>query len=171
MHKRRPPANATRPERLRDRLLDFGTHRIFAALFVAINVMEHALVLDLIGKGIAMVLEAPQQMASSVLLASAALASSVTDNIPLSAVLAKILNSMQTESTSPYWWCVIFGSNLGGNLTPIGSASTGKIRIHSHLPGDHDVDVLHEGGAHTVRLLPRQHPLESCAAQGVRQAV
>ena len=104
--------------------MDWDLLAFFAALFVVINVMEHALVLDLIGKGIAMVLEAPQQMASSVLLASAALASSVTDNIPLSAVLAKILNSMQTESTSPYWWCVIFGSNLGGNLTPIGSAST-----------------------------------------------
>jgi Na+/H+ antiporter NhaD/arsenite permease-like protein len=24
----------------------------------------------------------------------------------------------------PLWWAVIFGANLGGNLTPIGSAST-----------------------------------------------
>ena len=23
-----------------------------------------------------------------------------------------------------YWWSVIFGANLGGNITPIGSAST-----------------------------------------------
>ena len=25
---------------------------------------------------------------------------------------------------SPFWWTVIFGANLGGNITPIGSAST-----------------------------------------------
>ena len=30
----------------------------------------------------------------------------------------------QPPPTSPFWWTVIFGANLGGNLTPIGSAST-----------------------------------------------
>ena len=29
-----------------------------------------------------------------------------------------------TPSDDPLWWSVVFGSNLGGNLTPIGSAST-----------------------------------------------
>jgi Na+/H+ antiporter NhaD/arsenite permease-like protein len=48
----------------------------------------------------------------------------VTDNIPLSAMLAKILGSLGTPSESRLWWAVVFGANLGGNLTPIGSAST-----------------------------------------------
>jgi len=61
---------------------------------------------------------------SMVLLSSAAAASSVTDNIPLAAMLAQILDTMNTSPDSPYWWCVIFGANLGGNITPIGSAST-----------------------------------------------
>ncbi len=104
--------------------MDWDLLAFFAALFVVINVMEHALVLDLIGEGIALVLQAPPKVASSILLSSSALASSVTDNIPLSAMLAKILASMNTDPESPYWWCVIFGSNLGGNFTPIGSAST-----------------------------------------------
>jgi len=46
------------------------------------------------------------------------------DNIPLAAMLAKILVGMETAGDSPRWWAVIFGANLGGNLTPIGSAST-----------------------------------------------
>ncbi len=104
--------------------VDWDLLAFFAALFVVINVMEHALVLDLIGQGIAAVLMLPDQAASGVLLASAAVASSVTDNIPLAAMLAKILASMNTPSDSPYWWCVILGANLGGNITPIGSAST-----------------------------------------------
>lgn len=37
---------------------------------------------------------------------------------------AKILGGSGTPSDSPLWWAVIFGANLGGNLTPIGSAST-----------------------------------------------
>lgn len=50
--------------------------------------------------------------------------SSVTDNIPLAAMLAKILAGAGTESTSNLWWAVVFGANLVGNITPIGSAST-----------------------------------------------
>jgi len=42
----------------------------------------------------------------------------------LSAMLAKILQAQGTASTDPLWWSVVFGANLGGNLTPIGSAST-----------------------------------------------
>jgi Na+/H+ antiporter NhaD/arsenite permease-like protein len=104
--------------------VDWDLLAFFAALFVVINAMEHALVLDLIGDGIAAVLKLPEKIASSVLLGSSAVASSVTDNIPLAAMLAKILKGMETSPDSPYWWCVIFGANLGGNISPIGSAST-----------------------------------------------
>ena len=44
--------------------------------------------------------------------------------IPLAAVLSNILSSMGISGDSGMWWSVIFGANLGGNLTPIGSAST-----------------------------------------------
>ena len=39
-------------------------------------------------------------------------------------MLAKILSSAGTPGESPLWWSVVFGANLGGNITPIGSAST-----------------------------------------------
>jgi Na+/H+ antiporter NhaD/arsenite permease-like protein len=39
-------------------------------------------------------------------------------------MLAKILAAAGTSSDSSLWWAVVFGANLGGNLTPIGSAST-----------------------------------------------
>jgi len=104
--------------------IDWDLLAFFAALFVVINVMEHAMVLDLIGQGIAALLQLPDRVNSGMLLAVSAVASSVTDNIPLAAMLAKILATMETPTDSPFWWCVIFGSNLGGNITPIGSAST-----------------------------------------------
>lgn len=104
--------------------VDWDLLAFFAGLFVVINVMEHAMVLDLIGKGIAAMLTLPESLASALLLVSSAIASSVTDNIPLAAVLAKILAANNYPESSPYWWGVIFGANLGGNITPIGSAST-----------------------------------------------
>ncbi len=108
--------------------VDWDLLAFFAALFVVINVMEHAEVLTLIGNGISAMLSLPNHVNSGVLLAASALASSVTDNIPLAAMLAKILDTISTNNPADFnpawWWCVIFGANLGGNITPIGSAST-----------------------------------------------
>jgi len=104
--------------------LDWDLLGFFAALFVVINVMEHAAVLELIGEGLAYLIGLGETLGTGLVLVSAAAFSSVTDNIPLAAMLSKILANMDTASTDPKWWSVVFGANLGGNLTPIGSAST-----------------------------------------------
>ncbi len=104
--------------------LDWDLLAFFAGLFIVINVMEHARVLDLIGKGLEKVIAMGDVAGTGAVLISAAVFSSVTDNIPLAAILAKILGNLGTPSDSALWWSVVFGANLGGNLTPIGSAST-----------------------------------------------
>ena len=111
--------------------VDWDLLGFFASLFVVIYVMEQAEVLGIIGEGIGAMLSLPGPAAQASLLVSAAAASSVTDNIPLAAVLAKILavnplvvGPEGSNPGSPFWWCVIYGANLGGNITPIGSAST-----------------------------------------------
>jgi Na+/H+ antiporter NhaD/arsenite permease-like protein len=104
--------------------LDWDLLGFFAALFVVINVMEHAQVLALIGEGLAWLIGLGETAGTALVLVSVAAFSSVTDNIPLAAMLAKILGNMGTEGSDPKWWSVVFGANLGGNLTPIGSAST-----------------------------------------------
>lgn len=104
--------------------LDWDLVWFFMTLFVVINVMEHAEVLSLIGSAIGGIIDLGDVIGSAGLLWCSAAASSVTDNIPLAAVLAKVLKAKETLPDSSLWWSVIFGSNLGGNLTPIGSAST-----------------------------------------------
>ena len=110
------------------RAMDWDLLGFFASLFIVINVMEHAQVLDLIGAALARVIGLNDAIGygagTGAILVSSAAFSSVTDNIPLSAMLAKILQTQGTASTDPLWWAVVFGANLGGNLTPIGSAST-----------------------------------------------
>jgi len=104
--------------------IDWDLIGFFIALFVLINVMEHAQVLNMIGNFLTKVIDlGPKAGVASVLFGSA-IFSSVTDNIPLAAMLAKILVGLKTASDSNLWWAVIFGANLGGNITPIGSAST-----------------------------------------------
>jgi len=107
------------------RSVDWDLLTFFITLFVVINVMEHAKVLELIGKGISLVIGSEESLfGTGALLVLSAAFSSVTDNIPLAAMLAKILSAGGTASDSALWWAVVFGANLGGNLTPIGSAST-----------------------------------------------
>ncbi len=106
------------------REIDWDLLGFFAALFIVINVMEHAQVLHLVGRLLTPILDLGDTAGPGVLLVASAAASSVTDNIPLAAMLAKILGGLDLSANSPYWWAVIFGANLGGNITPIGSAST-----------------------------------------------
>ena len=111
------------------RRIDWDLLGFFMALFVVIYTMEHAHVLTMIGSGLECVLAdvtaaTARPMDAGVLLVGAAGFSSITDNIPLAAMLANILQQLGTPGESGLWWSVIFGANLGGNLTPIGSAST-----------------------------------------------
>lgn len=103
--------------------VDWDLLLFFASLFVVINVMEHAQVLALIGGVVERNVLSLGEASSAALLASSAVASSVTDNIPLAAMMAKIIGGLEHKSAD-LWWAVVFGANLGGNITPIGSAST-----------------------------------------------
>jgi len=112
------------------RTIDWDLLAFFAALFVVISVMEHAQVLALIGQGVEILIALGPRLGTTAVLLSSAVFSSVTDNIPLAAMLAKIIEGIPMAGggvrppTDPLWWAVIFGANLGGNITPIGSAST-----------------------------------------------
>lgn len=109
--------------------VDWDLLGFFVSLFVVIYVMEHAMVLNSIGQGLQMVIQdfhatPANGTDATILLCGSAVFSSVTDNIPLAAMFGNILSDLGTPSDSTLWWAVIFGANLGGNLTPIGSAST-----------------------------------------------
>ena len=109
--------------------VDWDLLGFFGALFVVIYVMEHAAVLESIGSGLQYFMtgidrEQAGLFDASLLLVGSAGFSSVTDNIPLAAMLSSILSDLGAPESSALWWSVIFGANLGGNLTPIGSAST-----------------------------------------------
>lgn len=96
----------------------------FIGLFTIIGVMEKAEVLSMIGS----LLDWLTEEAGAVgLMWFTALFSSITDNIPLAAMLAKIFGATPervAEVPREVWWAIVFGANLGGNITPIGSAST-----------------------------------------------
>ena len=96
----------------------------FVGLFVVIGVMEKVGVLLKIGRLLEMLTDSTGAVG---LMWFTALFSAVTDNIPLAAMLAKIFGPTPEAAAAlqpERWWAVVFGANLGGNITPIGSAST-----------------------------------------------
>ncbi|MEO1437583.1 MAG: SLC13 family permease [Bacteroidota bacterium] len=103
--------------------VDWDLIFFFAFLFIVIGVMEKAEVLSLIGGVVVSLMDLGETSGPLALLWSSAAASSVTDNIPLAAMLAKTMGQLP-EFAERFWWAVIYGANLGGNITPIGSAST-----------------------------------------------
>jgi len=96
----------------------------FVGLFTIIGVLERAGVLLMIGD----LLNGLTAKTGSIgLMWFTALFSSVTDNIPLAAMLGKIFGPTPEAAAAvarDQWWAIVFGANLGGNITPIGSAST-----------------------------------------------
>ena len=108
----------------------------FVGLFTLLGVMEHAGVLTMIGETLKAPLSNGPTSGPLTMMWSSAFFSGLTDNIPLSAVLAKVLGGFQEnfQGGDGYkwfgqyghltWWALIFGAGLGGNFTPIGSAST-----------------------------------------------
>ena len=105
----------------------------FVGLFTLLGVMEHAGVLAMIGDWLKSPLSSGPIKGPIVMMWSGAFFSGLTDNIPLAAVLAKVLGGFQSQITEltwfaeyghMLWWSLIFGAGLGGNFTPIGSAST-----------------------------------------------
>ena len=96
----------------------------FVGLFVIIGVMEKAAVLLAMGGFLDGLTESTGSIG---LMWLTAVFSSLTDNIPLAAMLAKIFGpTAEAAAALPrdQWWAIVFGANLGGNITPIGSAST-----------------------------------------------
>ena len=110
----------------------------FIGLFALLGVMGKADVLSMIGEWLKSPLSSGAHSGPIAMMWSSAFFSGLTDNIPLAAVLAKVLSGFQETLTNQdlkellwfkeyghlLWWGLIFGAGLGGNFTPIGSAST-----------------------------------------------
>lgn len=105
----------------------------FIGLFALLGVMDKAGVLAMIGEWLQSPLSSGAHSGPIAMMWSSAFFSGLTDNIPLAAVLAKVLGGFHADIQNLtwfaeyghlLWWSLIFGAGLGGNFTPIGSAST-----------------------------------------------
>ncbi len=97
----------------------------FIGLFTVIGVMQEVGVLKQIGLFLKDYLTAGAYRGPGYLMWASTVLSSITANIPLAAMMSEIIGTLEISMNKDgLWWGLVLGSNLGGNITPIGSAST-----------------------------------------------
>ena len=95
----------------------------FVGLFILVGVCGHpdVGVLALLGDGVMWLLDNAGAAGSAILVWVRGILSGLTDNVPLAAMLAQMLDPGRVGED--VFWASIIGGNLGGNVTPIGSAA------------------------------------------------
>lgn len=117
-----------RRERARDYIehhVDWWTLIFFMLLFAKVGTLKYTGVTDILSNGISMLANGNQFFMISFVLWSAAIGSSVLDNVVLVAAFIPVIQELKTIGieTTVLWWALLFGGCLGGNITMVGSTA------------------------------------------------
>lgn len=114
----------THPEEiLKD--IEWGTVFFFVGLFVLAGGLEATGLIEIVAKKMVLATNSIKTMSFAVLWGSA-IASSIVDNIPFTATMIHVINSidkMGIYNVQPLWWSLSLGACLGGNATIVGAAA------------------------------------------------
>ena len=106
--------------------IDWGTVFFLMSFYIIIGGLEKSGVLNIFSKEIGVILELNPAAASVLNIWICGVSSSLVDNIPITLTLLPVMDyisGLLGISSKILSWGIIFGANLGGNLTPIGSPS------------------------------------------------
>ena len=113
-------------QRLEDALagIEWPTLFFFVGLFVMVGALEETGAIDEVAQGIAS-LTAGDRTAELLGIAwASALGSGVVDNIPFTAAMIPVVESLQGDGgDDAYWWALALGACFGGNATLIAAAA------------------------------------------------
>lgn len=97
----------------------------FISLFVLIGGVEQSHFLEYLGQFILPLVQEDLLLSTITLMWVAALLSALIDNIPFTAAMIPIIQSMETQgiNVTPLWWALAVGVGMGGNGTHLGSTA------------------------------------------------
>ncbi|MCS7374670.1 MAG: SLC13 family permease [archaeon GB-1845-036] len=106
--------------------IDWGSVFFLTSFYIIVGGLERSGVLNIFAQNIIGFLSFQPKMVPILNIWICGLASSVVDNIPITLTLIPVMkqiSKMLNISLKALGWGIVFGANLGGNLTPIGSPS------------------------------------------------
>ena len=108
--------------------VEWPTLMFFVALFALVGSLEEVGLLDMLAEGIASTTN-NVLLLSVIILWVTGITSAFVDNIPITAAMLPVVESLATKfHTGLFWWALAMGVGMGGNITPIGS-SAGVITV------------------------------------------
>jgi Na+/H+ antiporter NhaD/arsenite permease-like protein len=104
--------------------VEWATIFFFIGLFVMVGGLEEQGVIDRVAEGFADVTGGSRAAEALVILWGAAAGSAVVDNIPFTAAMIPVVESLQAdEFDDAAWWALALGACFGGNATIIAAAA------------------------------------------------
>jgi Na+/H+ antiporter NhaD/arsenite permease-like protein len=113
-------------QRLEDALagIEWPTLFFFIGLFVLVGALEETGAIDEVAAGIGNITAGDRGAELLGIMWAAAFGSAVVDNIPFTAAMIPVVESLQADSgDGAYWWALALGACFGGNATLIGAAA------------------------------------------------
>jgi Na+/H+ antiporter NhaD/arsenite permease-like protein len=104
--------------------VEWATIFFFIGLFVMVGGLEERGVIDRVAEGFADVTDGSRTAEALVILWGSAAGSAVVDNIPFTAAMIPVVESLQAdEFDDAAWWALALGACFGGNATIIAAAA------------------------------------------------
>ncbi len=107
---------------LRD--IEWTTLFFFFGLFITVEAIVDVGLIQMVADAALRLTGGNLPLTSMLLIWFSALASGIVDNIPYTATMIPIVESLgQAMPVEPLWWSLAMGADLGGNLTLVGAAA------------------------------------------------
>ena len=104
--------------------VEWATIFFFIGLFVMVGGLEEQGVIDRVAEGFADLTGGSRSLEALVILWGSALGSAVVANIPFTAAMIPVVESLQTDGfDDTAWWALALGACFGGNATIIAAAA------------------------------------------------
>ena len=104
--------------------IEWGTLFFFLGLFVMVGALEETGAIDEVAEGIASLTAGDRTAELLGITWASAFGSGVVDNIPFTAAMIPVVESLQGDSADDaYWWALALGACFGGNATLIAAAA------------------------------------------------
>jgi len=104
--------------------VEWATIFFFIGLFVMVGGLEEQGVIDRVAEGFADVTGGSRSLEALVILWGSAVGSAVVDNIPFTAAMIPVVESLQADGfDDAAWWALALGACFGGNATIIAAAA------------------------------------------------
>ncbi len=103
--------------------VEWATLFFFIGLFIAVEGVVAAGVLDWVARQMVALTGGRLSVTAMLILWASALLSGVVDNIPYTATMLPVIESLGREMpVYPLWWALALGADMGGNLTLVGAS-------------------------------------------------